>query len=276
MEPYGYGNRANPGIGVQGEAADFVEASYVFSRQLRQVKRTGEGQADLTSMRVTGELKVNRIVRNTVREIRFMRQQNCRFRRRNIAQRTVKVCASPEHVVNTAQPKTSTIALDRSGLIQQHLNSPRPQSGRHVIWIAKRIVVPHHRPQPVWRCHLLQQLGARFSHQCALLWLAEQRNRNKVAGKHNQLGMKGVDYVDRGAKGMNGKVRIVVKVTELSDGEAIQARRPTSQANLLPDDSNAIGFKERRVHCESADARSRSETEKSASIDGRKSQSVLG
>ena len=69
-------------------------------------------------------------------------------------------------------------------------------------------------------------------------------------------------------------MRVIVKVAEVCDCEAVQAGGPTRKSNCLPYDLRAIGLDQDGVGGDGSDSGSRSETEKFPSGGGKKRQIV--
>ena len=234
-----------------------------------------ERDTHLPTVRMPRKLEVHRVTRNTVGIVGLMNQQDCSFACRNVMQSGVKIDGASNDIVHSAQPEPPSVAFNRSGLVRKHLNSLCAKRARHSIHVSTNVVVPHHCPKTMRRLHLPQELRARFSRSRTGFGLAEVRYRYKVAGEHNQLGTQSVHHADRSMNRMDGKIRIVVKVAEHSDGETIEQGGPTSKTNVLPHDSREVGLNEQSVRRQPSCTRSDCEADELSPVDRDQRQSVF-
>src|SRR5271169_1183913 len=59
--------------------------------------------------------------------------------------------------------------------------------------------------------------------------------------------MKAADHGDGGAQGMYREIRVVVKVTQYGDGEAIHSFGPARQEKLLANGAGPVGREQDRI-----------------------------
>ena len=155
-------DRTQAGVGVESEACDGEQTANVFSGQLWQEERTDEGQADLPSMRVAGELKIHRMLRGVVGIVGFVSEQDGGFAGWNAVQRGVEIGSAAQHVVDAAEPEARAVTLDGIGLVGEDLNSDGAKRGGHAVRVGINIMVPHDRPKAVRSLQFPQKLSARF------------------------------------------------------------------------------------------------------------------
>jgi hypothetical protein len=196
---------------------------------------------------VPGNLQVDRISRGLVGEIGFVSEQNDGLVRWYAAQSFEKVSTAAENIVHARQPEPGSIGFNGLRLIGQDMDIFSFEGTRHVPGVGAFIVIAHDGPKPMRRGELTQYTGARFSRQCAFGVVTQQRHRNKIAGKHNQIGSKADYDRDSGMKRMNREMRIVVKIAKHGDGETIHSLGPARQKKILPHQAGMIGGEERGV-----------------------------
>lgn len=127
-------------------------------------------------MGVTGKLEIDWIARGSIREIGLVSQQYGGLSGGNRSKRSFKISTSSEHVVDSAQPESRSIALKGSGLIGEHIDPDCAQRCGNSVRVSEDVVVSHHSPEAMRRLHLTQELSARLGRVSAFFGISKIRN----------------------------------------------------------------------------------------------------
>ncbi len=124
---------------------DPVKPCVIFSRQFREDDWTHSRNANLSAMRVSRELQVNRKFRNEVGIIGLMRQEQSCFSWGHGRQRPSQVRFPFADVIDSGDPKSFSLALYGERFIPQNSNSPFVKSRRDEVSTVPMIVIPKDR-----------------------------------------------------------------------------------------------------------------------------------
>ncbi|MGA2947562.1 MAG: hypothetical protein ABSD86_09440 [Candidatus Sulfotelmatobacter sp.] len=103
-----------------------------------------------------------------------------------------------------------------------------------------RIVVSHDRPEAVSRSHLAQDASAWFGRERPLGIVFDQGHRNEISRENDQVGAKAIHKRNDSMQGVDGKIRVIMKVAEQRDGETIHSLGPAWQPEILAHDVRAV------------------------------------
>lgn len=254
VEPGGDVDGPEAGVGIELKITDPIKAGEVFAAELREKQRRQEGEPDLTSVSMSGELKVDGIACNAVGKIRLMRQQDEWLRCRNFLDGSGQIRRAVEDIVNASEPESAAVSFDCDGFIIQNMNAILLQGRRDVLGIGSGIVISQDGPQSMRRAKLFQQFGTGFGGRGGIAHPTYAWVRDKVAGQDDEVGMEVVDFANRMPDGMNRKIRIVMKVAEQRDLESVEPRGPAAEINVFANDSREIGCDQNRVCSNSANS----------------------
>ena len=111
---------ADAPAGVDVQRTHAIQTGVIFTRQRWQNEWPHARKPNLSSMRVTGKLQVNRETNGVVGIIRLVRQQHSRLASRHSSQGGVHVGLEFKRIVNAGKPQALTVSLHHPGRISQH------------------------------------------------------------------------------------------------------------------------------------------------------------
>ena len=77
--------------------------------------------------------------------------------------------------------------------------------------------------------------------------LTQDWHRDKISRQHGQIWIEAVRYLDRSLDGMNGKVRVVMKIAQLRNGKTIEFLGKPGQEDFNPCQLRVVGLNESRI-----------------------------
>ncbi len=237
IDPNGQANGAQAWVGVEHHRPYLAQAVGIFARAVGQHDRTKPGNPDLPSVRVSGELKVDREVpraaHNNVGVVRFVDEQDYRLIVGDRAQCQLQVWLAFQNIFQAGNPDARAVALNRERLIAQYRNPTRAEAGRHTARIFAVIVIAQHG------CHA--QLSGKRSEDLRTRFrffrrneagFVEVRARDEVTREHHQI-RRSVQYLVNGiANDVSAELRVVMQIAEMRNGETREAFRQAGQTNI--------------------------------------------
>src|SRR5690348_408761 len=160
IETHRYADSPNATIGVQGQGTDPAKSPGILSSEDGEIRSTNQWQSDLTSMRVSGNLQIDRVLSHVVGPVRLMGQQDNRLARGNSVQGQIETGFSFQDVIHAREPESFALAFQRDGPVAQDRNSVRLQDGGYVGCIRTYIMVSQDRDNSGMGAKLGEQLGA--------------------------------------------------------------------------------------------------------------------
>jgi len=237
--------RADAHIGIERQAIDLAQSLRIFARQPREINRPQQGEPNLPSVGVPGQLQIDRVPGGNVSEVWFVRKQDHRVADRNSRKRLPKVSFAGQNILYACKPQSSTGTRERDGRIAENLNANSSQGCLDVVRIRETIVVAKHRPHSVRSAETLQDMRTGIglpgrTSECRQIF--ENRRADKVPRQHHQIGGEFVRHANGGLDRDHRKVGIVVEVTQLDDGETVELAGQATESNFDAGEREVVGL----------------------------------
>src|SRR5438552_8236923 len=195
-------------------------------------------------MRMPCQLEIHGSKYHLVGKIRLVREQDCHFSGRNLAEGRGKIGTAFENIINASKPNARLVAFERKRAVHQDWNTVCLKCAHHVAGIGCAIVVAEDCEYSRWRSQFAQELRTRArvlrEPVGAATMVFHHRNSDEIAGEYNQIRTKFVHQVHAFADWHDREVIFVMEVAQLSNSESIELMRQMPQANLNPNNFRAV------------------------------------
>ena len=226
---------------------NFVQAAGIFSGKPRQPGGANPGKPDLPAMRMSRELEIHGVVSRLVGKVRFVHQQDDQFLAGDSVQSEIQIWFSFPHRSQTAEPNSRPFLLNGNRTVTEHGKTMGIESLDYPRSVRLHIVIAENRYHAETRVQLGEQAGARFgsvgSLFCGVEAAMKYRNRDEVAGQDDQVRMQVVHDFYRGSEWHRGEMLVVVKVTEVRYGEAVESSGQRGEHDFHRGEDGAVRLK---------------------------------
>ena len=166
-----------------------------------------------------------------VRKIRLVREQDCHFSGRNLAEGRGKIGTAFENIINASKPNARLVAFERKRAVHQDWNTVSLKCMHHVAGIGLAIVVAEDCEYSCRRSQFAQELRTRARVLREPVGVAamvfHHRHSDEIAGEYNQVRAKFVHQVHTFADWDDREVIFVMEVAQLGDSESVELTSQT-------------------------------------------------